>query len=202
MAEELQFLIDQIQKEGIDKATKEAREIIENAKKEALEIISKAEEEYQEKSNKAEKEAQAFEEKSIQSIKQASRDIIISLGQSCEKIISKILTNETNSQINSEILKTLISKVVSDSNKDTIIKINSKDFESLQSYITNLSKEKNININLEESNEILSGFTISFNDNKVYLDYSGDAISSAICSFIRPELAKIISEVNNESTAK
>ena len=81
MAEEIQYIIDQIQKEGVEKASEEATKIIESAKEEAKKIISNAEKVYKEKCEFAKTEAVALEEKSINSIKQASRDLLILLGK-------------------------------------------------------------------------------------------------------------------------
>ena len=49
MAEEIQYLIDQIQKEGVDKAQSEAEKIINDAQSEAEKIISDAQSEAEKK---------------------------------------------------------------------------------------------------------------------------------------------------------
>ena len=87
MAEEIQYLIDQIQKEGVDKAQSEAEKIISDAQSKAEKIISDAQSEAEKKILLADNEAKSLENKSIKAIEQAARDLLITLGQSCEKVV-------------------------------------------------------------------------------------------------------------------
>ena len=80
MAEEIQYLIDQIQKEGVEKAKSEAEKIINEAKSEAEKSKSEAID-----------EAKSLKNKSITAIDQAARDLLITLGQSCEKVVLSTL---------------------------------------------------------------------------------------------------------------
>ena len=201
MAEEIQYIINQIKKEGVEEASKEASQIIENAKSEAKKIILNAENIYKEKSELAKKEAISLEKKSLNSVKQASRDLLILLGQCCEKIVVESLNSSVKKEINSSFLKELILKVVSDTNKDNmVISVNPNDAKELKDFASNLLKENGNKISLLESNEILKGFTLKFEDENVYLDYSSDSISSALAEFLRPEISKIISEIAEEMT--
>ena len=85
MADKIQHLIDQIQKEGVDTAIQKAEEIIADANQQAEQLIANAEKECAEKRAAAEVDAAALTERSIKTIKQAGRDLLILLGQSCEK---------------------------------------------------------------------------------------------------------------------
>ena len=91
MAENIQHIIDQIQKEGIDNATKAADTIIKDAKLEAEKILQESNEKCAVMISKAEQKATALTDRSIITIKQAARDLLILLGQSCEKVVATSL---------------------------------------------------------------------------------------------------------------
>ncbi len=201
MAEELKHLIDQIHKEGIEKAEQEAKEIIEKAEQEAKEIIEKAQHKLNETTTLAQKESKALQDKSIQSIKQAARDLLISIGQSSEKIISKTLKSSIEKELDSSLLKSLITDLVK--NESSVeIKVNKEDINNLKDYLNQLNNKNGSSIKLSDNNDILSGFTIGYKNNNVYLDYTSQSIADALTSFLRPELAKIISEIVEEDIIK
>ena len=202
MAEEIQYIIDQIQKEGVEKASEEAKKIIESAKEEAKKIISDAEKIYSEKCEIAKNEAMALEEKSLNSIKQASRDLLILLGQSCEKLVLKSLNTSVKKEIDASFLKDLILKVVSNTNNDLNLSLNSSDILKLKDFIISTFENSSNEISLNENNEILNGFTVGIKNQNVYLDYTNEAISEALSSFLRPELSKIINEIVKEDMTK
>ena len=202
MAEEIQYIIDQIQKEGVEKASEKGKKIIESAKEEAKKIISDAEKIYNEKCEIAKNEAMALEEKSLNSIKQASRDLLILLGQSCEKLVLKSLNTSVKKEIDASFLKDLILKVVSNTNNDLNLSLNSSDILILKDFIISTFENSSNEVSLVENNEILNGFTVGIKDENVYLDYTNEAISEALSSFLRPELSKIINEIVKEDMTK
>ena len=63
MAEDLQYLMERIQKDAVDKAETEAAAIIARAKDKAAEIVKAAEAEASAKLEKADKDAEAFTER-------------------------------------------------------------------------------------------------------------------------------------------
>ena len=202
MAEEIQYIIDQIQKEGVEKASEKGKKIIESAKEEAKKIISDAEKIYNEKCEIAKNKAIALEEKSLNSIKQASRDLLILLGQSCEKLVLKSLNTSVKKEIDASFLKDLILKVVSNTNNDLNLSLNSSDILKLKDFIISTFENSSNEISLNENNEILNGFTVGIKNQNVYLDYTNEAISEALSSFLRPELSKIINEIVKEDMTK
>ena len=94
MAEDLQSLIDRIQKDAVGKAETEAQAIIAKAKAQAAEIVKSAETEAKAKLEKADTEAKAFEERSERTLEQAARDLLLTIGKNLEKMLLDILSLE------------------------------------------------------------------------------------------------------------
>ncbi|MAW39646.1 MAG: hypothetical protein CMF27_01790 [Kiritimatiellaceae bacterium] len=201
MADKIQHLIDQIQKEGIDSATQKADEIIVNAKQQAEQLIANAEKECADKRASAEQDAAALTERSIKTIKQAGRDLLILLGQSCEKVVSSSLQHSVGNALSADLLKDLIKKSTSGENSSIEITVNESEVEALTAYCAELAAESGADISLSGHSEVLSGFTLGFKDKNVYLDFTGEAIADALGAFLRPELARLVSDAVREPVA-
>ena len=201
MADKIQHLSDQIQKEGIDSATQKADEIIVNAKQQAEQLIANAEKECADKRASAEQDAAALTERSIKTIKQAGRDLLILLGQSCEKVVSSSLQHSVGNALSADLLKDLIKKSTSGENSSIEITVNESEVEALTAYCAELAAESGADISLSGHSEVLSGFTLGFKDKNVYLDFTGEAIADALGAFLRPELARLVSDAVREPVA-
>ena len=194
MAEEIQYLIDQIQKEGIEKAELEAEKIINDAKSEAEKIINDAKSEAEKNKSEAIDEAKSLKNKSITAIEQAARDLLITLGQSCEKVVLSTLDVSIKKELKHEFLTILIKKIIENQNESLSVILNESDAKNLIGLVSDIAKENSNEIDLSVDSNILSGFKIQFKENQVFLDYTNESLTSSLSEFLRPELAKIVSE--------
>ncbi len=199
MAEEIQYLIDQIQKEGVDQATKQAEEILGHAKERAAKMVSEAEAEAASARERAEEEAKAFAERSVKTLEQAARNLLITVGQGCEKMVTETLGRAVGSAVGGKLLPSLISKAVESGGGGVELSVSEADLKSLTSFCTGLASSSGREIELKADNDILSGFRIGFKGKNAYLDYSGEAIAEALALFLRPELAKTVNLVAREA---
>ena len=202
MAEELKHLIEQIQKEGVEKAEEQASTIISQAKEKASKIVTKAEEKAHESLLKAKNESEAFAERSVKTLEQAARDLLITVGQGCEKVISEVLGKEVDSALSGDLLQKMISSVVEQGDSDIELSVSPDDKAALAKYCAAQAKKSGKKIKLVSDSEILSGFKVGFKGKSVYLDYTGEAIASALTAFLRPELARTVSAVASEQVSK
>ena len=202
MAEELKHLIDQIQKEGVEKAEEEAKAIISQAKEKAAKLVAEAEAKAEAAKKKAEAEAEAFAARSVQTLKQAARDLLITVGQGCEKVVLEILNQEVKAAATGKLLEKMILSVVENADTDLEITVSDSDKAALSAYCVKLAKKSKKAIELKSDSEVLNGFKVAFKGSNAYLDFTGDALAEALGSFLRPELAKVVGEVATEKQAK
>jgi V/A-type H+-transporting ATPase subunit E len=198
MAEELKHLIEQIQKEGVDKAKEEAEKIISQAKEKAAKTVQEAERKAKEIVANAKSESEAFAARSTKTLEQAARDLFITVGQGCTKVATATLGKNVDATLSGDFLKTLILKAVETKGGNLTVSVSEADKEALAAFCAEESRKSGNEISLEADTEILSGFKVAFKDNHVYLDYTGEAIAEALSAFLRPELAKIASNVARE----
>jgi len=196
MAEELKHLIEQIQKEGVEKAQTEAETIISQAKDKAAKIVAEAENSAKEILKKSETESAAFAERSVKTLEQAARDLLITVGQGCEKIVTETLTAEVGKVLSDDLLQKMVLGVIEQSGgADITLSVNEKDAAALTAFCASQAVASGQSIELVSDSEILNGFKVGFKDRNVYLDYSGEAVAQALAAFLRPELAKTISGI-------
>lgn len=202
MAEELKHLIEQIQKEGVEKAEEQAGTIISQAKEKASKIVAEAEEKAYESLLKAKNESEAFAERSVKTLEQAARDLLITVGQGCEKVVSEVLGKEVDSTLSGDLLQKMVASVVEQGSGGIVLSVSLEDKVALATYCAALAKKSGQEIELVSDAEVLSGFKVGFKDKNVYLDYTGEAVAKALSAFLRPELAKTVSNIAREQVSK
>ena len=201
MAEELQPLLDQIRKEGVDKAQAEAAEILSQAKDQAAKTVREAEEKAKELVARAETDAEVYTQRSTATLEQAARDVLITVGQGIENILSEIVTASVDEALTTEVLeKMMISMAQSCASQhgETRIEllVGENDQDQLVKFFASKYSDKMVEgLELHVDNEILKGFKVSFADDHVYLDFTQEAIAEALTAFLRPKLADIVGRV-------
>lgn len=204
MAEELQPLLEQIRKEGVEKAEAQAAEIIVQAKAKAAQTVREAEAKAKDLVAKAQADAEIYTERSTATLEQAARDLLITVGQGIENIIADIISESVDSALKIEVLEQMMIKMAqccAGHYGETRIEllISQKDQDDLVKFFAQKYREKMVHgIELHVDNEILKGFRVSFADDHVYLDFTSEAIAAALTAFLRPKLAAIVSRVAKE----
>lgn len=206
MAEELQPLLEQIRKEGVEKAEAQAAEILAQAKSKAAQAVREAEAKAKELVAKAQADAEVYTERSTATLEQAARDLLITVGQGIENIISDIIAESVDSALKIEVLEQMMIKMAqccAEHHGETRIEllIGKQDQHDLVKFFAGKYREKMVHgIELHVDNEILKGFRVSFADDHVYLDFTSEAIAGALTAFLRPKLAEIVSRVAKETS--
>ena len=198
MAEELKHLIEQIQKEGVEKANEQAETILHQAKEKAAKIVAEAENKARETLKKAETESAAFAERSAKTLQQAARDLLITVGQGCEKVVNEILGKAVEKTLTGELLQHMIANVAAQGQSGMGLTLGESDAKALAAYCADLAKQSGKEIQLTADSEILSGFKVVYAGQNASLDYTGEAVAEALAAFLRPELAKTVSGVARE----
>ena len=148
MAEELKHLIEQIQKEGVEKANEQAETILHQAKEKAAKIVAEAENKARETLKKAETESAAFAERSAKTLQQAARDLLITVGQGCEKVVTEILGKEVEKTLTGELLQKMIANVAAQGQSGMGLTLGESDAKALAAYCADLAKQSGKEIQL------------------------------------------------------
>ncbi len=200
---QLQELINQIKKDGVETAEAEAEKIINAANKSAEKIISDA----KIKANKILSDAKNENERMVKSsedaIKQAGRNVLISFRESVAKELKAILNENVTAVYSSNDLKNLIIKAVeacvtNPDTEDISVILNEKDLKTLEQALLSQLKDKlNEGITLKANDNFDSGFRIFQNDGKVYYDYSAESVVEMLSTYLSPQVTALLKEAEN-----
>jgi len=200
MPEELEGLLNRIQEEGVKKAADEKSKIIADAQKEAVSIVENAKTEAELIIKNAKEDASKSESRANAAIKQSSRDIILSLRKDIEDRFSKIVKSSIGEAMTPELMGKILlvmvenySKNDPNTNPDIEVLLVEKDMQVMQSLFQGaLLQDLKNTPEISLGNDFTAGIKIGFKGEDIFFDFTDDAISDIICTFIGPKLAKIL----------
>ena len=108
MPEELQSLLEKIQEDGVKKADSEKEKILADAKSEAEKIIADAKKKAEGIVKKSEKESKRNEERAASTIRQASRDVVLSLNSELKERLETVVKECIGETMTPELMGKLI----------------------------------------------------------------------------------------------
>ena len=201
---QLQELIDKIKKDGVASAEAKAQEIIAEAEKKAASIISSAEEKADSiiKSGKAETER--MEKASIDAIRQAGRNLLISFRDGVNAQLSALIATETSKVYNADMLKTLIPETVKAwASKDDVnslsVLLSEKDLKELEKDLEAALKEQiNSGLEIKLDNSLTKGFRIGTKDGSAFYDFSAESVADLFSAYLNPKTSAIMKEAAKE----
>lgn len=196
MEQQIQDLVASIKKDGIEQAKKESEIIINQAKASAEQIVLDAKKQAQKLVSDAENEVALRDQSAKATLKQAARDVSLSLKKEIESQLSRILQVESENGLTGANLVNLIAEVVKSSGVDASksnIEVNPKEVENVsKGLVSQLKKEMENGLEVKAVKSIDYGFRVSQKDGSGYFDLSSEEIARLLTPFISPVLQEII----------
>lgn len=197
---QLQDLIEQIKKDGVEAAETEAEAIIKAAKEKAEKIVADA----NAKAEKIMQDAKAENDRTVksgeESLRQAGRNLLISFRESVAKQLETIAGENVTAVYSSDSLAKLIITVVEgwankpDAENLEVI-LNSDDLKKLEQTLLAGLKEKMLGgVTLKANNNFDKGFRIATNNGAAYYDYSAEAVVEMLSNYLSPKVTELLKE--------
>lgn len=209
MAEELQHLIERIQREAVDTGERQASEIVAKARQQAAALVAEAEQKAEARLKQAEVDAQQFTERSLQTLRQASRDLLISVGQGVENIVSNLASEAAEGAMTYETVQEMLVKLSeayvgrTDRERRIELMVSPQDQARLINFFKDRYHDKlQQGLVIQGDERIFKGFKVSLADGRVTHNFTPEAIAEALSNFLRPHLADIVYQVAREGAAK
>lgn len=195
MAEDLQALMERIQKDAVEKAELAAADIISKAKDKAAEIVRAAEDEAKAKLENADKEAQAFTERSERTLEQSARDLLLSVGKNLEKMILDLLSLQIDKSLDGSTVKNMLLTVAKSYTSDIEINFSEADAKALTSFVMGeFAKQLKAGVKVESDKGVKFGFRVKLDGGKVSHEFTEQAMAESLSALLRPQLAKIVNK--------
>lgn len=197
---QLQELIDKIKSDGVASAENEAKRIVAEAEAKAQSIVNDAQKKADALIQSAKTENSRMEKASIDAIRQAGRNVLISFRDSIIAQLDAIIKKDTASALSSEVLKTLIPELLkkwlaSEDASSLSVLLSEKDLQSVQSSLSaSLKAEISKGLVLKSSDSVSDGFRIGIKNGEAYYDFSSESVASLFSSYLNPQTAKIMKE--------
>lgn len=197
---QLQELIEQIKKDGVDAAEIQAAAILESAKTEAEKIIADA----KTQADKIMADAKNENAKTVKSgedaLRQAGRNLLISFRESISKELKAIIENNVNAVYSSDAFANLIAKAIEgwasrpEADNITVI-LNADDLAKLEETLLSELKAKMIKgVTLKANDNFDGGFRIAVDNGAVYYDYSAEAVTDMLSNYLSPKVTALLKE--------
>jgi len=195
MAEEIKDLIEKIQEEGVRVAEDKAREIEDAARGKADEIIKKARAELERITAAAKEQVARMQESSKALLKQAGRDLMLSLRKEVNAMLDKLIVSDIRQALDPEELAKILTTLIKDysGKENIIISLKKEDQEKLEKgFLGALAQEVRKKVILRPSEDIQAGFIISYDNGKSSYDFTDEALAEYISSVLKPKLKEIL----------
>lgn len=197
---QLQELIDQIKKDGVETAKAEAEAIVNDAKAEAEKIIQNAKAE----AEKLMQNAKAENERTVcageDAIRQAGRNLLISFRDSVSRELNAIVGENVKAAYSSEAFVQLVVKAVESwtgkpEAEDLSVVMNSADLAKFEESIVAALKERmSGGVTLKANDNFDGGFRIAVNGGSAYYDYSAESVCDMLSGYLSPKVTELLKE--------
>ena len=199
MSVQLKELLEKIKQEGVREAEQQADHVKKEAEREASQIVAKAKQEAAAHLEKAKAEASQFEHASKEAIKQAGRDLVLSVKSEIKRLVELILLAEIRESVDSKFLKdaliTLLQAWGKDREEQIQILLPEKSAEDIRQYILGkLKAEVKKGVEIFPSAQIGTGFRIAEKDGSAYYDFTDRGLAEYLMEYLNPKLTELLSE--------
>lgn len=199
MGEELQSLIEKIQRDGVERAEREAAEILSQAKERAEGIIAEAQKRAEERAAAAERQAAHSALAGTRALEQAARDVILAAGRALGHAFQEIIGGSVTAGISDDVLRDAIRRMLRAyaergmTESRIEILLSAKDQTSLrEALMREFAAAAKGGLEISAQDGLAAGFKLKLEDGRVTHDFSSDAIAEAISAFLGPGLAEIV----------
>ena len=184
--EDLQGLLEKINRDGVEKADAEAKKIIEAAQAKADALIKDALAKAAQSKADAEKAAAAYSERAAETIRQAARDIVIGVKDSVTALLESLLAKDVEKALGDSAAQ-IAADAIKGLTGSGEITCGPKLAAALKAQ---LAANGNIKVITDEA--LGAGFTVKLDGGRVEHDFTTETISTELAKRLRPDLAKLV----------
>jgi V/A-type H+-transporting ATPase subunit E len=199
MSVQLKELLEKIKAEGVREAEQQADQVRKEAERKASQIVSNAKQEAAAHLEKAKAEAGQFEDASKEAIKQAGRDLVLSVKSEIKRLVEVILLAEIREALDSQFLKdaliTLLQAWGKERGEEIQIQLPEKTAEDIRQYIlSKLKAEVKKGVEIFPSAQIGAGFRIAEKDGSAYYDLTDRGLAEYLMAYLNPRITELLAE--------
>lgn len=187
--EDIQSLLEKINREGVEKAEAESARIIAEAKNKADKLIAEANAAAERARAEAAKDAEASAARAAETIRQGARDVVMSVRESVTAMLEKLLAKNVVAALADEkTASALAAEAIRELAGPGEVTCGEKLAETLRAQ---LAGQGNFTVVVDEAAGV--GFSVKLDGGRVEHAFTADVIAEELARRLRPDLAKLIS---------
>ena len=188
MSEDLQSLLEKINRDGVEKAEAEAAKIVAKAKADAEALMKSAHEEAAKAKADAEKAAADYSARAAETIRQAARDTVLSVRDAVTALLEKLLVQDVDAALaDPAAAANVAARAIEGLAGPAEVAAGEKLVATLKAQ---LASRKDITVVTDSTLE--TGFSVKLDGGRVEHAFTGDVIASELAKRLRPDLAALM----------
>lgn len=197
METQLQDIIEKIHDEGVKGAEQRAREIIEHAEKQAMQKVEQARSEAESIVKSAEQEAQKQRAAGEAALKQASRDLLLSVKTQLTTLFETVQREAAGQALSADRMSSILADMVSNwssGSADSLeVLVAEKDRDELEKGLrAALNAKLADGVEIRPVRGIAAGFRIGSKDGAAFYDFTDESLAEVLSAYLNPRLADIM----------
>lgn len=186
--EDLQGLLEKINRDGVEKANAEAARIVGAAQAKADALVKAAESAAAQAKADAEKAAADYQARAAETVKQAARDIVLGVRESVTRLLEGLLAKDVESALADDAVAVgLVSAAIRDLTGPGEVVAGAKLAAALKAQAAAL---KDFTLVTDEA--LGTGFSVRLDGGRVEHAYTGEVIAAELAKRLRPDLAALL----------
>ena len=187
--QDIQSLLEKINREGVEKAEAEAKRILNEAEISAASIVREARAQAEKAKAEAETAAAGYTSRAEESIRQAARDVVLEVKESINALFVRLLAKDVHTALADEkTVCELVSNAIKELAGGGEISCGPKLAEALRAQAAQLGE---FSVVLDESAD--EGFSVRIDGGRIEHAFSAEVIAAEISKRLRADLAKLVS---------
>ena len=171
----------------------ESKKILEEARKEAERIVSEAKKERDKIIADGKKTIEIERESSISSVKQAARDVSLTLRKNLEDKFKKILGQKVSASLDEKVIAEAIVAVVKGECNGCDVEVSKEMVDKVNAVLTSqFAQELEKGVTIRSSSSVSGGFKVYSKDGSAYIDLSDEEITKLLYPYLSSSLKEII----------
>ena len=186
--EDLQSLLEKINREGVEKAEAESKKIIEDARAKADAIVKDALAAAEKAKTESEKASAAYAERAAETIRQSARDIVIGVKDTVTGLLENLLARDVDRALGDEAIAVqIVTEAIKGLTGPGEIQCGEKLAKTLTAQLSTLNS-----FTVTTDATLGTGFTVKVDGGRVEHTFTGETIAAELAKRLRPDLAKLV----------
>lgn len=196
---QLKELIDAIRREGVDKARQEGDALLARARAEADGIVADARARAEALLAAARQEQERLERSGRESLRQASRDLMLKVRKQLEAVFAALLREKSRDALMDREIAAAIAAMISNWTPELQARIEvqlpKKQFDSMAKALhAALAGKIASGVEIKASAEVENGFRVAEKNGQAFYDFSAASIAENLSVFLNPFMAGIVAD--------